>query len=66
MLYVNKTTTMGELGRLPMCIERKVKIVKYLFKLFSNDNGEVLHTGGKRWRHVPCRSFEFLNKPTNL
>ena len=46
MLNVKRSTNnlaiLSELGRLPLCIERKVKIVKYWFKLFSNDNGNII------------------------
>ena len=46
MLNVKQSTNnlaiVSELGRLPMCIERKIRIVKYWLKLYSNENGNII------------------------
>ena len=45
MLNVKQSTNLAilsEVGRLPMCIERKIRIVKYWLKLYSNENGNII------------------------
>lgn len=67
MLKVRKNTSSlmvyNELGRLPLCIQRKIRIVKFWFKLLESENcimKSIYQDMFERAKKYPCVKYNWL------